>query len=725
MAEEFRTRVSDQAFVDQFDLDRPAMAEARSLVGRGRVHEAALAVARLAPEGPVRGAIGGAEVAATRERILRLMPGAVDLERDTAALLVAGQVPSREELGYVEDYRIGLRARAARRRGNDALICALLHAVTGERQWAGAAVEMGLARARRIAPHDDVEFPAAYSWHPRSSAEADHADDLCVQYWMLAWPILHEAMADEQRLAWMKVIVRTARDRLKANRREAPHNLTLHGLVPALQVAAAFPALREAPAWREILADRMARDFSALPFITPDGYAREGGSYQNVNARLLLLAHLTMRRGFGGELEPLRRAAANACNVQAMLLAPDGSTWVIGDGGYPMHHEHWQDAHEALHVGAAVFGRPEWKAQAGSVAGIGPELLNAFLMGPDGLDRWEAFPAPDPARRVHASAHAASSGFHVLRSGRGWDAHAGVLWFGTEHNHAHHDKGQALIYGLGRHLISDPGFTGYAAREWGDLRSERVHAMACPIRRTPVGPRTDYADLAVSLGHWRDEHVQVAMGESLYYENHVIRRALALVTPWGPEGEAFWVFWDRVSWKRGWPGDGNEPFDMIDTSFPFNAPACGAAISADGRSAWSLYDGPEGAPFTADAPPRSEIAAAHERHDSDANIQVIRLTPDPAELWDLQIVSGVSTQPGGGAWPRPVALFRWRGRLPHLAAYVLVPFRGLRQTPHAEAEGTAGPDGVTCRVSLPAGAVDVRLSGLAAGPIRGEVSEGQ
>jgi len=370
-----------------------------------------------------------------------------------------------------------------------------------------------------------------------------------------------------------------------------------------------------------------------------------------------------------------------------------------------------------------LFDRPDFKTMAGSTAGTGVELLNAYLMGSAGLDRWAAMPATDIQRRSLASAHADKSVFHVLRCGRGPDAHAGILCLGTEHNHAHHDKGQALIYGLGRHLITDPGvfYDQSDVDGVGQMRSSRIHAMACPIRRSPTGPRTDFGDLAVSLGRYQDQQLQVAMGQSLYYENHLVRRALALVTPWGPEAEAFWLVWDRVSWKRPWPAPCNEPLDMIDTSFPFNVPGGSAKIAADGRSVWSLYDGPDGKPFAPDAPPPNVICQAEERHDSDANIQVIRLGDDPAELWDVRISSGSSSQPGGKLWPRPVALFRWRGRMPHVVAYVLCPFRGVRDEPYASAVGQATPDGLQCRIILPAGIVTVKIDGLDAGPISGGV----
>ena len=733
--------MNDSQFLSFFDLARPSMREAKSLLDSGKQHEAALVAARQASEGPARGVFRGQDIAATRALIQKHCPRGIEPDRYAAELWLRSSIPDAKEIGFVEECRRGGRARTGRKRGNETLGLALLYATTGERSWADAAIRAGVKSAAEmqplpVAPGADpdagvreakdhgTQYPGI-GWHPYSNARMTHEWAHRIKYWLQAWPLLEDALNDEDRLAWMKTIVLAARDMLRSNRYELPFNITLHSLLPALQAAIAFPALREAAEWTNIVAERLERDFSAAPFLTPDGYTRESVGYHNVNTRLLTIGHLLLMRALGRNVPAVEKACHDAYAVQSLFTCPDGSVWLIGDTGVMGYHEHWQDAHESLHLGAALFNRPDWKAMTGSPAGTQPELLNLWLMGPEGIERWAKWPEADLKRRTYANAHAPQSCFHVLRSGTGVDAHAGILSFGMEFNHAHHDKGQVLLYGLGRHLLSDPGHPGYGHGDMDPGFSVRIHGCAAPIRRSPMGPRTDYADYARSLGAIESERASVAMAEHDYYENYVVRRALALVSPSGRSGaEAFWLIWDRIVWKRGWPGKGIEPYEMVDTVFPLNAPGCGAKVSADNRTVWSQYDGPGGPPFVQRGPMRAECREGNELSDSDANIQITRLeSKGSGATIDCIILPGQTAAPGApAAVPRPLASFRWRGWLPHASAYALVPFRGVRESEFAAVSGECDGDSIRAAVTLPQGIVSVVVSGLDHGKLSVEVS---
>lgn len=711
------------------------MREAKALADKGDVHAAALSAARNATEGPTPGAIHGRDVEATRNAINKHAPNALAVELARAEMLLRKEIPREDDMGYADNCRLGIHARTGKRRGNDALTFALLYATTRDKKWAEHAITAGLTLAAKIEPMpcgprssvENAEGEAArypsYDWHPHASGHLGHDIAHQLQYWMQAWALLQDAISDEDRLTWMKKIVLGARDRLLANRYEINFNLTYHPLLPSLQVAAAFPALREAGEWINITLDRIERDFSAAPFSTTDGYTREGTGYHNVNTRLLTVSYLTTLRGLKRDVPALRKAAENAMAMQELFLCPDGSIWLLGDSATHGHHEHWHDAHESLHLGAAIFNRPEWKVMTGSLAGTEPELLNLWLMGSEGIERWAKMPAANVKTRTFTNAHAPTATFHVLRSGAGIDGHAGILCFGMEHNHAHHDKGQVLLYGLGRHLLSDQGHPGYGHGDMVAGYSPKVHGVATPIRRTPMGPRTDYADYARSLGKFEDDKVSVALGEHDYYENHIVQRALALISPWGRNSaEAFWLVWDLIKWKRGWPGTGNVPFEMVDTIFPFHAPGCGAAISKDGRSTWSQYDGPEGMPFVQRGPMRSELREGNELSDSDANLQITRLsTTGSGAAWDVQIRPGQTAACGVAGVPRPLAAYRWRGWLPHIASYALIPYRGVRQDEFAQVAGECDKDSIKSTVQLPRGKVEVTVAGLSSGKLTASV----
>jgi len=253
--------------------------------------------------------------------------------------------------------------------------------------------------------------------------------------------------------------------------------------------------------------------------------------------------------------------------------------------------------------------------------------------------------------------------------------------------------------------------------------STKLHGVVNIMRRTPLGPRTDFTDHVRSLGVFEGDTISIAMAEHTHFENHVIRRALALVHPHGRESgeDVFWIVIDRVTWKRGWPEGSNEPNEMIETVFPFHAPGCGAKISEDGRSVWSLYDGPDRAPYKEGGASRLDIRTAHEQSDSDANLLITRvdLANDTAQ-WDIQIREGW-TNAHGEKDARPMGIFRWRGKLPHWSAYVLVPYRGVR-VENVLVAGVFDSTSCSARVTLNRRVVYANVTGIETGVLRGEVT---
>lgn len=705
--------MDDRAFLAWFDLERPSLAEARRLAAAGDVHAAALAAAAAAGEGVWPGLIRAAEAPAIAAAIAAHAPGSPGLEREVAELWLRPELPAEGSLGPVDELRLGRYARTGRSRGYESMALALLAATTGERRYGEAAVA---AAVRRAATFPADGGPPLNIYHPCAPEHLDHEMHNCLEYWLPVWPLLETWMRPEERLALLKAMLPAARSLLLANRDDIAFNLTLHPTMATLSVAAAFPALRESAAWLDEIAARLTTTYAGAPFSTPDGYTREGTGYHSVNARMLLWAHLLFRRGLGRDLPALAVAAERAVALQVPFTCPDGTGWMLGDGLRFFLHEPWVEGHDQLHLGAAVFARPAWKALAGSIASVEPNLLTLWLMGAEGIARWAMMPRVDLANRAFADSDAPASVCHVLRAGRGVDAHAGMLWFGSEMNHAHHDKGQVLLYGLGRHLLSDHGHPGYGGGDMVPGFSARVHGVAAIIRRTPMGPRTDFADHVRHLARVRTPQASLAMGEHHYYENHIIQRALVLVKPWGeadPARDAFWLVWDQVMWKRGWPGTAPEIREIVETGFPFHAPGCSAVVCDGGRSIVSRYDGPGGAPYTAGGLTREQLRTAHRYHDSDANLQVTRLaTPGSDATWDAVVTAGQTNTTGGPMVPRPFGLFRWRGRLAHHAGYVLVPFRGVRDDVAATVAGEAGDDGLSARVAMPGGTVQVAVRGL-------------
>ncbi len=190
---------------------------------------------------------------------------------------------------------------------------------------------------------------------------------------------------------------------------------------------------------------------------------------------------------------------------------------------------------------------------------------------------------------------------------------------------------------------------------------------------------------------------------------------------------AFWLVIDRVERAFAYPGRG-EPEDYLETYFHFNAPQSRLGRLPGELTCWSRFD-PDGLVLLRYSPTDTAFAGkpqrvrlrdflrAYEDSASDANLQVSAVIPpdgDRRYIMDLRLLEGFTGEYHGRV-KRPVAAFRWRGFLPFEAAYVLVPFRGVRDEPYAAVTGQwNGPGDLTVAVQLPQGTVRVRAAGLAA-----------
>ena len=195
--------------------------------------------------------------------------------------------------------------------------------------------------------------------------------------------------------------------------------------------------------------------------------------------------------------------------------------------------------------------------------------------------------------------------------------------------------------------------------------------------------------------------IQIALADHELIANHRQRRAIILLQP-GAAGEPpVWIVWDEVS-HAGSPLGGEPqppgraaPMRFIETLFPLHAPGGRARLghAASGelcRTAWSLHHPDdrlanshgEKLPITC-----REASAAMEHGDSEANIQVTALRPADQQTGLSVVLEEGFCSHFGFACRRPVLSFRWRGRLPHECAYVLLPFAGVSQEQPFEVSG--------------------------------------
>jgi hypothetical protein len=159
------------------------------------------------------------------------------------------------------------------------------------------------------------------------------------------------------------------------------------------------------------------------------------------------------------------------------VTRPDGTIPLVGDddGGrvLQLSRQDYSSFRDGLSSGAVLFGRPDFKQQAGAFCEESIWLL--------GDDAWSVFNSLDAQIPPQTGRSYAADGYFIQRSG--WsekDSHAvfdcggfGILSGG----HAHADALSLTLFGGGRELLIDPGTSVYnAAPEWRDFfRSTHAH----------------------------------------------------------------------------------------------------------------------------------------------------------------------------------------------------------------------------------------------------------
>jgi glycosyltransferase involved in cell wall biosynthesis len=187
---------------------------------------------------------------------------------------------------------------------------------------------------------------------------------------------------------------------------------------------------------------------------------------------------LVLASANGCALDPVVRDRLGGMLDHLLYVArPDGTMPLLGDddGGrlLPLDERPCDDLRSTLATGAALLGRPEYKAIAGE-----PSEETLWLAGPEGLLVYDRL---DPCPPVNASCAFRDGGLYVMRDA--WSRTSDVLTIDCgEHGalngaHAHAD---ALAFDLcagGRPILVDPGTHSYA--RGGDLedyfRSTAAH----------------------------------------------------------------------------------------------------------------------------------------------------------------------------------------------------------------------------------------------------------
>lgn len=734
-------------FIELFDLERDDLAEARNAASRSDFSSAAGHILKAVSERPMRAFNTPDEAAEIARLFAADYPAEVErLNRCCARLEEGGRRRWHECEGmtFTDHHDIDCEVRNMAGRGRGMVIFAFLHILTGNGVWMDRA--MALMRSFPVLPmpysllshypNGGEEFTPVLPWHPNYQRRSPSVLTVAhiLENLALALPLIWPGMSDAGRRFAAAYMADMSELSFQGLHDDPPYNIPLHSLVGALGTAALFPQLKNAPRWKAHMDIALSEGgaYVSLPYANPDGYFGEGFSYQHVNQTLLAKCLALYRRGFEEGLVPetLERQVAAGFEFTARSLKPDGTFFLLGDHGGRVSWEHEKDSHELLHLGAALFDRPDWKLRAGGIRGVLPHVMLPLMMGLDGYRRWREMPGPDLGTREHKSVFFPSARFAHLKTGAGRErCHHGMLTASLSHNHAHNDCLGIAVYGFGRGLISDSGGRKGGVPGRFDQPDEISAHAACRLGHLyPRGPRHENIRHSRMLAFDGSGcgRIQAAVAEHRLLEEHLQRRALLLFLPYGkPEG-AFWVVWERTAHVA--TGDGGAPpFSptspapkrVTETMFPLHCP--GGTAKAEGLSGWSLHTMGDRL-LNLDGEPlfgltSKEASEAVEAGDSDANIQVTALQPqDGNAAIGLEVVKGYCFH-FGFACARPVLSFKWRGLIPHEAAYVLIPFRGVAETEPFRVEGwscdRSRPGAFEARLVLEGGGgVEVSASGF-------------
>ena len=580
-----------------------------------------------------------------------------------------------------------------------------LFALTGERKYIGLCAGLMLAFVQEAPPCPDGSEPAWAGWMAGYTGMDVIWASHMMENWLLALPILQPHLADEDFLVFLKALACGADYHWRCWYHSFYHNYARHGVRAAAGVGLAYPMFRDSRKWLQLGIDRFFGDMTAPPTCLPDGYTRESISYEAVNAYVTAKWYLLCRThgiavpaGYESQLKAMFDFAAR-------VVKPDGSHPNQGESYPDNSHEHYILAHEMLYLGAALFDRPDWRAAAGSLRDdrLAPPWL--WIIDPQVYAHGKAMRGQPLASRTMAGGRGPSK-FCTLRAGHGLDSLCVQTWGLNPRNHGHYDALHLEVYGLGRTLISDAGFSSYSndcrQRDWQPQRHSSVHLVGMT-----QAAKQFYNDDYTSEILWHDDDTVTACGlESGLYLDYAIRRFIMLI-----KADNIIAVVDTVHEAHAAPMP-LAPFAGIETRFAFHTPVM--QTGRDGLAVWSQHvpDAPallhQATDMTGkDAQPFSwsDICRVLSWGDGDANMLVRPATGEGG--LSLEVQRDWVCVPGGIV-PRPVAVYASKGPLPYVQVWEVRPFSGLVPPTHNLTAHASGEHEITLTVD----STSILLAGL-------------
>lgn len=323
--------------------------------------------------------------------------------------------------------------------------------------------------------------------------------------WLWAYHLTADALDEAFHIEWLRGLY--DHGRFLARHLElysSPYNHLIGEASALYALGLCFPEFRESDRWaRQALAVLEGR--LGEQFYRDGGSVEQSTFYHHATTGFYLLAGLLGRANARDPGPDVWKAVERALEFSMHLMQPDGRTPEIGgaDDGKPIRMEHlpFWDFRPYLAIGAVLFNRADFKAAAGRFY---EDAL--WLLGPEGLDVFDALQASPPAETVILLG---TSGYSVGRSDRSEKADyvcfdvgeqaAGMRTDAVPNSmHGHADCLAVIAWLGGRRVLVDPGLYAYnCGGEWeAHFRETAAHNTA----------RIDGRDQARHLGKMAWSH---------------------------------------------------------------------------------------------------------------------------------------------------------------------------------------------------------------------------
>ncbi len=244
------------------------------------------------------------------------------------------------------------------------------------------------------------------------------------------------------------------------SRNDVPNNHMMAELAGLILVGMAFPEFNAAAEWRETGLRLFIQQASEQTF--PDGVNKEQATgYHRFIAELLLIVVAHSRQSGLKRESILEKTLEQMLDYVLFSTTPVGTNQMWGDSdfgralGLGQKKDFW-DFRPLLSAGSVLFDRSDWKFAAGR---FDEEAF--WLLGADGLQRWEQI---DPREPAQASRAFPQAGHYIIRDS--WTADTDVAFFrcgsfglgGEGHcAHAHSDLLSFVLWIKGQPLLIDSG----------------------------------------------------------------------------------------------------------------------------------------------------------------------------------------------------------------------------------------------------------------------------